>query len=229
MASPVIKNNYKKVDPSLKDLIDMVKKDIFISLNCHAVGTVKSFNPTNQTITATINYKKSYFVKKEGLKYDVEWKSYPILMDVPVVCMGGGGWSLTFPIAEGDECLILFNDRALDTWWSSGQVTQLPSSRLHSFSDGIAIVGVRSVPNALPNYDMTRAVLSSNGGAMVGVGDELIKIANETRNLNTLLQDLLTQLQALTVICSTPGNPSGVPVNSAALATIATQIGELLE
>ncbi|CAK9250669.1 unnamed protein product [Sphagnum jensenii] len=74
------------------------------------------------------------------------------------------------PIAQGDQCLILFNDRSIDNWFTSGQVQPLASSRLHSFSDGIALVGLNYLNNGvtkLTNYDSTRAVLRNS---TTGVG-----------------------------------------------------------
>lgn len=46
----------------------------------------------------------------------------PILPDVPVVFPGGGGFALTFPVAAGDECLVVFASRCIDAWWQSGGV-----------------------------------------------------------------------------------------------------------
>lgn len=212
------------------DLLNQFKRQMLLDLNCHHVGTIQEFDPETQTATATINYPKTFF------QYDPSTQahtpipvSYPVLLDCPVVCLGGGTCSLTFPIAEGDECLVLFNDRAIDNWLAGGAGAQLSSGRAHSFSDGIIIVGLRSNGNALSGYDTSRAVLQ-NGSALVGVGETLIKIANGVTTLNTLLQDLITAIQAITTTNAVPGNPCLIsPASQAALAAIATQIGGLLE
>jgi hypothetical protein len=47
-------------------------------------------------------------------------------------------------------------------------------------------------------------------------------------SLYSILNDLLTQLQALTVTCASPGSPSTVPVNTPALAAIQVRIANLL-
>jgi hypothetical protein len=105
------------------------------------------------------------------------------------------------------------------------------------------LVGVRSSPNSLFNYDSERASLN-NGTTRVAVGAEKILIENELTTLNTQLQSLLTQLTNLTAALATltvtgvtgGGGNSGVPANAAAitaigtnLATIAGNIGSLLE
>lgn len=229
MSNPSVEQNRTSItDPTLADLLALHKKDLMLSLNCHAIGTIQSFASDTQLVSATINYKKSVLQQDAAGTYRTVLIDYPVLLDVPIVILSGGPAQLTFPITAGDECLILFNDRDIDNWLQSGQVGPVASGRLHSFSDGIAIVGVRSQARKIDPYDTTRAKLS-HGETMVGVSASKVKIANQLYTLNGLLQDLLTQLQALTVVCAAPGSPSGPPVNAAAIAAIATQIGGLLE
>jgi len=244
MASPTIHQNQVPSDPSLADLIDLVKRDVMMSLSCHHIGTIQEFNADMQTAKVTINYKKTYFQRNNstGL-YDPVLVDYPILLDCPCIVLGGGPTALTFPITKGDECLILFNDRDIDNWFKSGQVGPVATPRLHSLSDGLALVGIRSTGKVLSGYDMARAVLR-NGETVVGVGESLVKIANAQFTLNTLLQNLIatlnnlvTQTAAITVTGVTGGpGTSGVPANAAAITALgtqlsntATQLGELLE
>jgi hypothetical protein len=92
----------------------------------------------------------------------------PLLQDVPVVTLGGGGWTLTFPIQVGDECLVIFTDTPLDVWLQNGGTGNAPiSQRRHSLSDAVAIVGWRSTPRGLANYSTTSAQLRNNDGSVV--------------------------------------------------------------
>ena len=206
---------FKKIsDPQLTDLLNLVKKDIMISLNCHAIATVQSVNTTDQILTATINYNKTYF-NDDGTPYLVE---YPVLMDCPFIILGGGGAALTFPIAKGDECVILFNDRDIDNWFSGATSGPVASARLHSLSDGLALVGLNP---PIASYDPLRAVIQ-NGTTGVGVSTTKVKIYNATTTLNTTLQLIMVQIEAL---ATATGN-AGI---ATALSTLATQLGSLLE
>lgn len=231
MASSTVQQNLIPNQPSFKDLLDLVKKNILLSLNAHHIGTVDSFDPTKQTASATVNYKKTFFEPNPvtGV-YEPVLRDYPVLLDCPVIVLGGGAGALTFPIQKGDECLVLFNDRDLDNWLQGSSNSAVATPRLHSFSDGIILVGLRSYANSLEDYDTTRAVLR-NDQALVGVGPEKVKIANDQFTLNGVLQELTTELQnltnqlaLLTVICAAPASPSSVPVNAAAITAIGTQI-----
>lgn len=245
---PIVGQNRQLDGYSLNDLLDLFGRNLLLNTNCHAIAKVQTFNsgvgvsPTRcPTITATINYQKSFQEPDANGVYRLVGKNYTTMVDVPVYVYGGGTASLKMPIAPGDDCLICFNDRDMDNWVATGQFSQVNTSRLHSFSDGIALVGLRSFAQPFSSWSSTDAELA-NGTTKVGVGPSKITIANNSTTLNTLLQSmvsdlqtLITQLTLLTVTCAAPGNPSSVPINAAAigavsssLSTLATQIGGLL-
>lgn len=93
----------------------------------------------------------------------------PILDDVPIAVARAGGWSLTLPIAIGDECLVVFTDMAMDIWWQNGGIQKQPDGKLyrHDIGDGIAIFGLGSNPRALANYSTSSAQLRSDDGTVV--------------------------------------------------------------
>lgn len=230
MANPSIQQNRVPSNPSLKDAMDMLKKDIFLSLNCHHIATIQSFNAETQTASATINYKKTFFERQTNGQYLPVQKDYPVLLDCPVIIFKGGSAALTMPITAGDTCLVLFNDRDIDNWFQSGQIGPVASPRMHSFSDGLILVGVSHSGNVLDDYDSTRAVLR-NGSTKVAVSASKVEISNGTANLNTLLQNLITQLKALIIDVNAVA-PGGGVVSAASqsqLTTIANQISGLLE
>lgn len=159
--------------PNLKDLLDYWKKDIKLDLTCHHVGTVKSFNALNQTATAMINYTKTFQTFPSVGGTQINTPSYPQLVECPVICLGGGPGYLTFPIASGDECLILFNDRDFDNWFAGSSSSPPNTNRLHSFADAIILVGVRSMPNVLVGYDQN-AVTLANGSNNIKISSNKI-------------------------------------------------------
>lgn len=217
-------------NPELADIFNIFQRNLLLNLNCHHLGTIQSFNPANQTATASINYKKQIIVFDPNSETSqTQLVDYPPIADAPVVFLRGGQTSLTFPISNGDECEIHFNDRDMDAWFS-GSVTGPPdTSRLHSFSDAIIVVGPRSKGNVIANFDMNHALLQWLGGGMVGVSSSKVLIGNATYKLNALLQELIGKIEAITVSVTTAPGTSGPPLNAADIATTATKIGELLE
>lgn len=216
-------------DPSLADALALHKKEILLGLNCHAVATVQEFNSAAQTIRATIVYQKSYTVAQADGTPGVDLRPYPVLVDVPVIVISGGAAALTMPIAKGDECLILFNDRDMDDWYVGATNKAPRSSRLHSFSDGVALIGLNSKANVITNYDAERAVLR-NAAAMVAVGAEKIEISNATKNLATILQNLVTALAGATTTNAAVGVPCALsPATITLLNQVGTDLAGLLE
>ncbi|WP_427183522.1 Gp138 family membrane-puncturing spike protein [Bordetella bronchialis] len=90
---------------------------------------------------------------------------YPLLVDVPVYFPRGGGCTLTFPIAAGDECVVVFSARAIDAWWQSGQVQAPTEPRMHDMADGFAFVGPFSQAKMIGNVSTAATQLRSDDGS----------------------------------------------------------------
>jgi hypothetical protein len=90
----------------------------------------------------------------------------PPLIKVPLLCFGGGGFSITSPIATGDEVMVVIANRCIDGWWANGGVQPQLDMRLHSLSDGMAIPGLRSKTRALGGYAAASLQIRSDDGTM---------------------------------------------------------------
>lgn len=123
---------------------------------------VQSFDPVAGTVTAVPSIQ-AQFLQQDG---SWKWVTMPLLADVPVIFPSGGGFTWTFPIAQNDECLVVFSSRCIDDWWQTGQIGLQPELRMHDLSDGFAIVGPRSKPKALSGVSTTSVVLRDNAGNM---------------------------------------------------------------
>lgn len=108
-------------------------------------GIVEKFDADRMTVDVqpTIN---GVARAQDGSTFDLQM---PVIPDCPVMFQGGGGATFTFPIAAGDECLLIFASRCIDSWWGQGGVQGQDELRMHNLSDGFAIVGLRSLPRAI--------------------------------------------------------------------------------
>lgn len=79
------------------------------------------------------------------------------IREVPVFFPSGGGHTLTFPIAAGDECLIVFSERNIDNWYAQGGVQKPGDYRMHDINDCFALVGLRPQPKVLGKGGVGRA------------------------------------------------------------------------
>lgn len=151
--------------PTLATLLDTFAHALLKNLNCVKVGEIQDYSAggANQVPTATVLIAQQQVtsISSTGVKTLAE---YPLLVSVPVYFMGGGGLTFTFPVKAGDECLVLFNDRNIESWVASGAGQPPNTSRLHDLSDGICLVGLRSDPRALVGISTTAAQLRSDDG-----------------------------------------------------------------
>ncbi len=209
-ANPTTQNiNSLVPEPQMSDLLDFHKKLIKLEVNCHHVAKINSFNPTNQTATATINYTKTFLDFNNVGTTTVTTQSYPVLLDCPVFFLGGGQGSLTFPVSSGDECLAMFNDRDMDNWFSGSSNSAPATTRLHSFTDAILLVGIRSLANSLKNFEMSATTLTFGTNTFKIYSDKaVITLGTSGVNLtinssgqfgvtDTAGNDLLTTIQTL--------------------------------
>jgi phage baseplate assembly protein gpV len=124
-------------------------------------GIIEDFDP--ERMTCTVQPAIEGQVRDEA--GDVISQSRPLLLDCPVQFPAGGGCTLTFPVAKGDECLVVFASRCIDSWWQSGDVQGQAEVRMHDLSDGFALLGFRSQPRVIPAISTTSTQLRSDDGA----------------------------------------------------------------
>lgn len=104
----------------------------------------------------------------------------PVLVDCPVVFPSGGGCTLTFPIKAGDECLVAFSARCIDSWWQLGGVQGQAEIRMHDLSDGFVIPGPRSQPRTFAIDTSAAQLRSDDGAAFVEINPSSHKIKAQT-------------------------------------------------
>lgn len=181
----------KIVEPDLKTIMDRRRREWKSEINCISLGTIESFNSEEQTAKISLNYMRrikgvSPIVSNSAINNQASdiLVSYPQLIRCPVVFMFGGNASLTFPIEQGDTCIVLFCDRDIDSWFETGGVFPPNSDRVHDMNDAIALVGIRSMANSLPNYNSTKVKLMMGDGFITIDFSGNIVISGTTVSIN---------------------------------------------
>lgn len=124
-------------------------------------GIVQSYDATAVTVEVQPAIQAMY-TDPAGAQSFV---NLPILPDVPVCFPRGGGYTATFPIQPGDECLVVIASRCIDSWWDQGGVQGQRELRMHDLSDGFAIVGPFSQKTKIANVSTTTVQVRSDDGA----------------------------------------------------------------
>lgn len=213
--------------PTLKQLFDDKQDDLRSKFNCVLIGQVQSFDPLTQRAVIKMNYQRvirgvagtNTPLNETAVGVDVTFP-YPLLVNVPVLFLFGGSGSLTFPLTAGDDGLLLFCDREIDTWMTSGQALAPQVDRMHDLNDAIFIAGIKCLTKSLLNYNMNGPQLA-NGLALVAVEDR-VKISVDGITLGITMQALLVQLIGL-------ANAVGDSSVAAALAVIQVTLNGILK
>lgn len=162
---------------------------------------VQEFDPETLTCVCQPTIK-GRIKKPDG---SIELVNMPLLLDCPVVFPHAGGCSLTFPVKQGDECLVVFSCRGIDFWWQQGGVQPPPEPRMHDLSDGFAILGVWSQVTKIASVSTSSVQLRSDDGqAFVEINPQSHNVnVNTSGNISATTSGSAT-LKAQSVTIDTP-------------------------
>lgn len=151
---------------------------------------------------------------------DTTFVNLPLLLDVPIVFPSAGGFTITFPLAAGDEVLVVFGSRAIDAWWQSGGTQKPVESRMHDLSDAFAIPGPKSQANLVSGISSSKLQIRNDAGTVyLSVGTKFA-LKNAVTDLKTVLSTLTLALETF----SAGLNPVNLAAQAAALNTALTAI-----
>ena len=150
--------------PTLAEIVEEAAERIARrSLGGWLPGRVESFD--SATCRATIQpLVLENDVDEQGARIT---RRYPVINDVPIVSLGGGGIRIRVPIVKGDTVYLLFGARSMDKFKATGGTNEVDpdDERHHDLSDAIAIPAELVNPrNAAAFIEFTSAGLIKCGG-----------------------------------------------------------------
>lgn len=164
--------------------VDFIQQILYNQVNTCIPGEIVDFNAELQTATVRICIKSGVLNKNvTGMVYDspVQIPCVPVWFPYTTT----KGFSLTYDVSPGDQCLLVFSQRSIDKWLEAGSV-QPPGepffSRHFSIADAIALVGLIPNPSAIRSFQQRG-----------------IEIRNRDRNVYVQVTDDFVHLQAMSV------------------------------
>ena len=110
-------------------------------LNCMRIGIVEEVY-TDSTVAVLIANKREVAQNPNGTQ---QVRNYALIRAKVCYCNP----FLTYPIQKGDECVLLFADREIESWYINGNVNPIAYQRMHDFTDAVALFGIRSLPKMI--------------------------------------------------------------------------------
>lgn len=141
-------------------------------LRCAIPGKVVSFNSVKQTCVVQPIIQELVLKPPPGVTDDTTQniptnETIAPIQDVPIIMMRAGGWSITFPIVVGTECLLIFADMCIDGWYETGKLSPQYDRRRHDLSDAFALFGPWSQPNVVSNYSTSTMQIRSDDHSVI--------------------------------------------------------------
>lgn len=153
-----------KENVSISEISQLLKDNVMANLNCHNIGKIIDFDSSTQTCTVELMQIK---------QYNGNFFTPAPITQVPLIILGAGGGHITMPNPVGTICLILFLDRNIDNFMETGEQYVPETSRMHDFTDAIALTTFTTLANPLENYD-ENAITISYQNANIKVKDEIV-------------------------------------------------------
>lgn len=172
-----------------------------LQLNCVRIAIIEEFFPLNLTARVKLVDKKLAGLNPDGSQI---LRDYPPIWAKVCYCNP----FCTFPLTQGMECVLLFNDRELETWFINGGSNIQAYPRMHDLTDAIAIVGIRSLPQMIQILTDCLHLFYGQSSlkmreAQTDLNSTTINLTGETINING---NLIINGQAYTAHTHTNGN-----------------------
>jgi len=101
------------------------------------------------------------------------------LSSIPVFCLGGGSFSVSFPLEAGDTGWVLASDRDISEFLKNYDQAAPPTTRMYNFADGVFY------PDVMQTYNITDAkkdyaiIQSEDGNITIELGVNTVTGAKE--------------------------------------------------
>lgn len=203
--------------PTLGELLNVLRDGIFRDLRVSLPGRIESYDPSTQTADVQ-PLVGEVFDGDDGqpVKYQL-----PVVTSVPILFQGGGGFRVTFPLAAGDNVLLVFGDRSLDTYLSGGGITNPDTQRRHNLSDAFAIPGLHPTNAAWTGAEAGVVTIGKDGQA-----SDFVALSSHTESRLSNLESAMNA-HVHSVASFGPTTPAtaavgGIPVASTGAVASAT-------
>lgn len=199
---------------TLEDTIKNIADIRIANIHTSIPAIIQTYDASKQKASVIPAIKKTYL--KNGKKIT---EPMPVITNVPVCFLRSKHSSMTFPLEQGDEGLIVFCERSLERWLASGGVTENGDPRKYDLKDAVFYPGLEDFAAGTVTEGESLAIKHYNAKILL-TKENKIAIGNESLELLDWLHRLVTEIKAITV--------GGQPIdNIAAFTTLQNELGNL--
>lgn len=178
--------NYKASVPDISDVIKFSTLKAASDFNCMKIATVEEVHYDDLTVTVRLLNKRTLGNNSDGTP---NVRDYALIRAKICYCCP----YITFPINVGDDCVLLFSDREIESWFINGDAQPVNHQRMHDLTDAFAIFGIRSLPKMIKLTDAEKGgVFIQNLHAKNGASGSIVDSNGKT--LATIVDGIITEI-----------------------------------
>ncbi len=170
-------SDIRNEDPTLYDVLDNFVNSRISGMNISLPGIVESYDKTKNTCVVKPAIKKVY---DNGDVVEL-----PLIENVPVMFQQTVNSIISLPIKKGDGVVLIFMQRSIDDWKSTGGIIEPSDTRKFDLSDAIAIPGLFGLNEGLSGDDEA-IVIKSNDSKIRIEGTSEVNINQGTKGVARL-------------------------------------------
>lgn len=197
----------QKSQIDFNSVMRLAQDAVMSRLNCHNIGRIEEFDKQTQRCTVQLMQVK---------QFNNEYITPVPLTDVPLIILGAGNGHITMPNPVGTICLLLFLDRNIDTFLETGEMYSPDTTRMHDFSDCVALTTFKTLANPIQNYD-ENAVTIFNSELIEAIQyDSSIKVYGDSVEIQSQSITEQENEEPITAIGELQISPSSVTASTSA-------------
>ncbi len=183
------------ITPSTSDIFTIALDGMLLDFRVALPGIIKTYDNAAQTAEVQLMVKRVV----EDTNGDLTEESFPVLPDVPVIFPRGGTFGITFPLAAGDNVLVLFCDMSIDQWRAKNRESAPDDLRLHDTNGAVCIPGLYATGQEFQSAHATHMVMGKDDGVkMYFKTDGVIHAGEENaQEFVAMAQKVFNELSAL--------------------------------
>ena len=173
---------------SLPDVMKNAVEQRLASINTAMPGTIVSYDPALNLAQVQPSFK----VKFKG---EDEAQTMPIISNVPVSMPKTSKSHLLLPLAAGDEGMLIFSQRSIDGWISSGGELDPVDHRKFALSDAVFYPGLHSQGNVPERKGEPTSIEIANEKGFIEIQPSgKFKVSNGENELLSLLVEIMGEI-----------------------------------
>ncbi len=186
--------------PSLTEVFRKAMDSLSLELRVGMPAKVIKYDHEKQLVDVQPDFKRKY---KDGKVQDP-----PVIYSVPVAFFRAGSAFISVPLEKGHQVWLMFSDRSLEKWLSSGEQGDPEDTRAHHISDAVAFPGVYSfaTPAAINNPKDIIIKNDDGDGNILEIRVKKnghVQVLNKQEELIKVLSDLVQTIRNAVVYTST--------------------------